>query len=86
MMVDAEEFQENLRAILNEHTGEKYMQHLNGSNGKTNPKGITPPDSNQGRGAKVPCKICDRLIASQQMSNHLNKKHAKDSVRDARSD
>lgn len=81
MMVDAEEFQAQLRAILSEHTGEKYMKHLNGSNGKTNPKGITPPNSTHRRGERVPCEICDRMIASQQMSNHLRKKHAKDSAR-----
>lgn len=85
MMVDAEEFQAKLREILNEYTGEKYMKHLNGSNGKTNPKGITPPNSNHGRGERVPCKICDRLITSHFMNKHL-KTHAKDSVAAARLD
>lgn len=83
LMVDPEEFQSKLRSILDEHTAEKYMKHL-GSNGKTNPKGIAPPNSNPKRGEKVQCEICDRMIASQQMSNHLSKKHGKASAHGAK--
>lgn len=83
MMVDAEELQARLREILNEHTGEKYMKHLNGSNGQTNPKGIAPANSIQMRGERVPCKICDRLIASHFMNKHL-KVHAKVSAHGAK--
>lgn len=78
LMVDADEFQTKLRHILQEHDGENFAKHLNGSNGKTIPKGLAPGRTLK-RGTPEQCKICGRMIANQFMPRHMTK-HAKASV------
>ena len=74
MAEDPSEVQGKILELLDDEKDSDHKYELLG--GKVSrPKEIAAPNSKESRGVRVPCEICDKLIASHMMPKHLRTRH-----------